>query len=188
MKIVSPLGIALAVLLAALVVGCSSGPGQAPADDMPAEEMPEPPATPATQEFTGTFEPAPDPTNPSTGTITATIIGISHDGTALTDAALAAALAQLGAEQTFNYTVATTMEGTTITLTGGLIDALIAPGASVTANRSEPATDLVTALFGTWTAAITDPETMATTNLTLVTAPPNGFTLTVAPAAAPASS
>ena len=40
MKIVSPMAVVTAVLLAALLVGCSSGPGQAPAEEMPPEEMP----------------------------------------------------------------------------------------------------------------------------------------------------
>ena len=177
MKIVSPLGIVTAALLAALVVGCSSGPGKTPDDGTP-----EPPATPATREFTGTFVAAPDAANPSTGTITATIAGISNDGTALSGAELAAAIAQLGAVQKFSYTVSIAPEGTTITLTGGLLDALLAPGASVTADRSAPVTDPTTVLFGTWTATIPDPETMVNTTLTLVTTAPNGFTLTVAKA------
>ena len=177
MKIVSPLGIVLAVLLAALVVGCSSGPGQAPADDMP----PETPALPPTDVFSGTFvATADDPLNPTTGDIVATITGINRGGMDLTGPEFAAVIAGLGgADQTFNYTVTIVPDGTTtIALTGGLIDALIAPGATVTASRSEPVTDLMTALFGTWTAAIPNPETMVTTTLTVVTEAPDSFTLT----------
>ena len=44
MKIVSPMAIVTAVLLTALLVGCSSGPGKAPdeemPDEMPTDEMP----------------------------------------------------------------------------------------------------------------------------------------------------
>ena len=184
MKIVSPMAIVTAVLLTALLVGCSSGPGKAPDKDMP-DEMPETPTPPAMQVFTGTFVPAPDTADPSMGTITATITGISQDDTELTDPVLTATIAQLGgAEQTFDYTLEVAQTMTTITLTGGLLDALIAPGASVMATRSEPAPDLATALFGTWTATTPpDPETMVTTKLTLVTTAPDIFTLTVEPVA-----
>ena len=96
MKIVSPLAVVTAVLLTVLVVGCSSGPGKAPDEDMPPDEMPETPAPPAMQVFTGTFEVTPVPTNPLTGTITATITGISQDDTDVDAAALAGVLAQLG--------------------------------------------------------------------------------------------
>ena len=190
MKIVSPMAVVTAVLLAALLVGCSSGPGEAPDEEMPTEEMPETPAIPPTQVFSGTFEATPDnPLIPLTGEITANITGINQAGEDLTDPELAAVIAGLGgAEQTFTYVASITMEGTTITLTGGLLDALIAPGASVTANRSEPATDPTTALFGTWMVTMPpDPETMVTTTLTLVTTAPDSFTLTVAHAL-PASS
>ena len=51
MKIVSPLAVVTAVLLTVLVVGCSSGPGKAPDEEMPPDEMPETPAPPAMQVF-----------------------------------------------------------------------------------------------------------------------------------------
>ena len=176
MKIVSPLGVVFAVLLTALVVGCSSGPGQAPDDEMP----PDTPTLPPTQVFSGTFVAIPDTTNPLMGMITATITGVNQAGMDLAEPELAAVIAQLGgADQTFDYTVSIAQDGTTmIALTGGLIDALVAPGASVTASRSEPVTDPMTALIGTWTAAVPNPETMVTTTLTVVTAAPNSFTLT----------
>ena len=81
MKIVSPLAVVTAVLLTVLVVGCSSGPGKAPDEDMPPDEMPETPAPPAMQVFSGTFVPEPNPANLFMGTITATITGIRQDGT-----------------------------------------------------------------------------------------------------------
>ena len=179
MKIVSPLGIVLAVLLAALVVGCSSGPGQAPADDMeemPPEEMTTTP--PVVQVFNGTFMPVPDATNPLMGMITATITGISNDGTALTGEILAGAIAEVGAEQTFNYELSADL--TIITLTGDLLTDLGLPGGSVTATREgQPDANPLNALFGTWTVDVPNPQTMATSSLTLVTAAPNTFTLTV---------
>ena len=58
MKIVSPLAVVTAVLLTVLVVGCSSGPGKAPDEEMPPDEMPATP--PAIQVFSGTFEVTPD--------------------------------------------------------------------------------------------------------------------------------
>ena len=186
MKIVSPLAMVAAVLLTVLVVGCSSGPGKAPDEDMPPDEMPETPAPPAMQVFTGTFTPEPDLADPSMGTITATITGISQDGTDVDAAALAGVLAQLELSspvQTFNYTLSVDLS--TITLTGDLLTALV-PGGSVTATRSEPAMDLATALIGRWTYELMDPQTMVTTTLTLVTEAPNIFTLTVENA--PASS
>ena len=185
MKIVSPLGIVLAVLLTALVVGCSSGPGQAPDEEMPPEEMPETPEIPPTQVFSGTFVAAPD-ANLLTGTITATITGINQDGADLTGAQLAGLIAALGgADQTFTYALSATLD--TITLTGALLDAMLGPGASVTATRSGQVTDPAAALFGTWTYEMTDPETMVTSTLTLVTTAPNMFELRAAHAL-PASS
>jgi hypothetical protein len=179
MKIVSPLAVVTAVLLTVLVVGCSSGPGKAPDEEMPPDEMPATP--PAIQVFSGTFEVA--ATGLVTGTITATITGISQDGTDLTGPELAGVIAGLGGdEQTFNYTLSADLS--TITLTGGLLTALV-PGGSVTATKSEPVTDPATALFGTWTYEFTDPQTMVTTTLTLATSP-DGFSLTVENA--PASS
>ena len=177
MKIVSPMAVVTAVLLAALLVGCSSGPGKAPDEEMPTDEMPATP--PAVQEFTGTFTVDPHP-NLLTGTITAEITGVSHDGTALMDPALAAALAHIGgAEQTFNYTLAPGPMMTTIMLTGDLLTALMLPDGMVSASRSgPPVTDAMTALDGMWTADVMDPQTMLTTSLTLdVTAP--DFTLKV---------
>lgn len=186
MKIVSPLGIVLAVLLTALVVGCSSGPGQAPDEEKPPEEMPETPDIPPTQVFSGTFVPAPDPMNPLTGTITATITGINQDGADLTGAQLAGLIAALGGpDQTFTYALSATLD--MITLTGALLDAMLGPGASVTATRSGQVTDPMAALFGTWTYEMTDPITMVTSTLTLVTTAPNMFELTAAHAL-PASS
>ena len=183
MKIVSPMGIVMAVLLTALVVGCSSGPGKAPDDGTPPDDMP---ATPSTWEFTGTFVAVPD-ANPLTGTITATITGVSQDGTAVDAAALAGVLAQLnlsGPMQTFSYTVVPSLQETSITLTGDLLTALMLPDGMVTATRPsppDPTADPTAALDGTWTASTTDPESMATINLTVdITAP--DFTLTVAPA------
>ena len=184
MKIVSPLAVVTAVLLTVLVVGCSSGPGKAPDEDMPPDEMPETPTPPAVQVFTGTFTPESDLADPSMGTITATITGISQDGTALTDPEFVGVIAGFGGdEQTFNYTLSE--DWSTITLTGGLLTELVL-GGSVTATRSEPATDPRTALFGMWTYKFTDPQTMVTTTLTLVTTFPDSFSLTVENA--PASS
>ena len=183
-KIVSPMAIVTAVLLAVLLVGCSGGPGQAPDEEVPPEEMP---ATPPTvQEFSGTFTAM--PATLTTGTITATISGISHDGTPLMDPVLAAAIAQIGgAEQTLDYSFAPGPTMTTITLTGDLLTALMLPDGMVSAIRSgPPVTDPATALNGTWSASVTDPQTMATINLMLVISAPN-FTLTMAPAV-PASS
>ena len=77
MKIVSPLAVVTAVLLTVLVVGCSSGPGKAPDEEMPPDEMPATP--PAIRVFSGTFEVT--PAGLVMGTITATITGISLDGT-----------------------------------------------------------------------------------------------------------
>ena len=191
MKIVSPMAIVTAVLLAALLVGCSSGPGQAPAEETPPEEMPTTP--PAVQVFTGTFTVTPDdPLNPLVGTITATITGVSEDGIEVDAAALAGVLAQLnlsGPVQTFSYTVTPSLQETSIALTGDLLTALMLPEGMVTATRPsplDPTADPTAALDGTWTASTTDPQTMATINLTLVTMFPE-FTLTVAPAA-PATS
>ena len=182
MKIVSPLAVVTAVLLTVLVVGCSSGPGKAPDEEMPPDEMPATP--PAIQVFSGTFEVTSVPTNPLTGTITATITGISQDGTELTGPELAGVIAGLGGdEQTFNYTLSPDLS--TITLTGGLVDSLIGQGAMVVATRSDPPATLATALFGMWTYEFTDPQTMVTTTLTLATTP-DGFSLTVENA--PASS
>ena len=184
MKIVSPLGIVLAVLLAALVVGCSSGPGQAPADDMPDGEMPETPET----EITGTFVAVPD-ANPLMGTITATITGVSVNGTPVTDpAALAAFFAESGLTgnmATFTYTLAPGATSTTITLSGDLLTNLA--GGDVMGTREGAPDPTATApLDGDWMGSVTHPDTMVTTNLTLNIAAPN-FTLTVAPAA-PATS
>ena len=181
MKIVSPLAVVTAVLLTVLVVGCSSGPGKAPDEDMPPDEMPETPAPPAMQVFTGTFEVTPVPTNPLTGTITATITGISQDDTELTDPALAAAIAQLGgAEQTFGYTLEPGLTMSTIVLTGDLLTALMIPEGMVSAIRpGPPNTNPLTALNGIWATPLTDPQTMATTSLELEVIAP-AFTLTVA--------
>ena len=185
MKIVSPLAVMTAVLLTVLVVGCSSGPGKAPDEEMPPDEMPATPAPPAMQVFTGTFTPEPDLADPSMGTITATIAGISQDGTDLTGPELAGVIAGLGGdEQTFNYTLSADLS--TITLTGGLVDSLIGQGAMVAATRSDAPATLAIALFGMWTYKFTDPQTMVTTTLTLVTTFPDSFTLTVENA--PASS
>ena len=174
MKIVSPMAIVTAVLLAALLVGCSSGPGKTP-DEGTTPDQPQP----VIQEFSGTFTVVPD-ANPLIGTITSTITGISHDGTALTGAEFAGAIAQLGGvEQTFDYTLAPAATMTELTLTGDLLTALELPGGTVTATRSGPPDpNPLTALNGTWTTQVSDPQTMLTTTLTLdVTAP--DFTLTV---------
>ena len=45
----------------------------------------------------------------------------------------------------------------------------------MTATRSVPATGPATALFGMWTYEFTNPQTMVTTTLTLVTTRPDGF-------------
>ena len=174
MKIVSPLAVVTAVLLTVLVVGCSSGPGKAPDEEMPPDEMPATP--PAIQVFSGTFEVT--PADFVTGTITATITGISHDGTALADPALAAAIALLGgAEQTFNYTLSPGMTSTSITLTGDLLMKLMVPGGMVSATRLSVPNPLAP-LDGNWEASLTDPQTMATTSLSLHITDPD-FTLTV---------
>ena len=61
----------------------------------------------------------------------------------------------------------------TIVLTGDLLTALMVPGGMVSATRSDPATNPLTALNGTWaTYELTDPQTMVTTTLTLVTTGP----------------
>lgn len=189
MKIVSPMGIVMAVLLTALVVGCSSGPGQAPDDDMPSEEM-EPPATHST-EVSGTFAAVPDAI-PVTGTITATITGVSQNGTPVTDpAALAGVLAEFGLSgnmATFSYTLVPGATSTTITLSGVLLMRLA--GGDVMATREDapdPTADPTAALDGMWTGSTTDPQTMATISLNVNISFPN-FTLTVVAPAAPATS
>ena len=165
MKIVSFMAAATVAVVMTLV-GCGDGPGKTPETTVP----------PAMQVFSGTFKVV--PATLTTGMITAMITGISQDGTALTDpAALAAVIEQFGgASQTFNYVLSQDM--TSITLTGDLLTALMLP--EVTATKSgAPGMDLATALFGTWMTEVTDPETMATTTLTLVITAPDRFTLTL---------
>jgi len=189
MKIVSPIAVVTAVL-AALLVGCSSGPGQAPDEEMPTDEMPETPATHST-EVTGNFVAVPD-ANPLTGTITATITGVSQNDTPVTDpAALAGVLAEFGLSgnmATFSYTLAPGATSTTITLSGDLLTNLV--GGDVTATREgapDPMAALTAALDGMWTGSTTDPQTMATISLSVDITFPN-FTLTVVAPAAPATS
>ena len=169
MKIVSFMAAATVAVMMTLV-GCGDGPGKTPETTVP----------PAMQVFSGTFEVV--PATLTTGTITATIIGISHDGTELADPALTAAIAGIGgAEQIFEYTLipAPDMTTTTIALTGELLTALMLPGWMVTATKSGALNLLAPApLDGTWMTEVTDPETMATTTLTLEITDPN-FTLTV---------
>ena len=176
MKIVSFMAAATVAVMMTLV-GCGDGPGKTPETTS---------VPPAMQVFNGTFMVTPDLTNPFMGMITAMITGISQDGTALTDpAALAAVIEQFGgASQTFNYELSQDM--TSITLTGELLMKLMLPGGMVSATKSgAPGMDLATALLGTWMTEVTDPETMATTTLTLVITAPDNFalTLTTAPPA-----
>jgi hypothetical protein len=170
MKIVSFMAAATVAVMMTLV-GCGDGPGKTPETTVP----------PAMQVFSGTFEVVvPDLTNPFMGMITAEITAISQDGTALTDpAALAAVIEQFGgASQTFSYTLEPAADMTTITLTGDLLTALMLP--EVTATKSGAlGMDLATALLGTWMTEVTDPETMATTTLTLLITAPDRFTLTL---------
>ena len=180
MKIVSFMAAATVAVMMTLV-GCGDGPGKTPETTTPpdTDETPVPPA-PTMHEFSGTFTFEPDATNPLMGTITATITGISQDDTAVTDpAALAAVIQQFGGDsQTFNYELSQDM--TSITLTGELLMKLMLPGGMVSATRSgAPGMDLATALLGTWMTEVTDPETMATTTLTLVITAPTNFTLTL---------
>ena len=171
MKIVSFMAAATVAVMMTLV-GCGDGPGKTPETT--------PPPAPTMREFSGTFTVTADPTNPFMGMITAMITGISEDGTALTDpAALAAVIEQFGgASQTFNYVLSQDM--TSITLTGELLMRLMLPGGMVSATKSgAPGMDLATALLGTWMTEVTDPETMATTTLTLVITAPTNFTLTL---------
>ena len=170
MKIVSFMAAATVAVVMTLV-GCGDGPGKTPETTVP----------PAMQVFSGTFDVVPDP-NPLTGMITATITGISHDETELADAALAGALALYGgAEQTFEYTlIPSAPDMTTITLTGDLLRKLMLPGGMVTATRAAALNPLAPApLDGTWMTEVTDPETMATTTLTLLITAPDSFTLTL---------
>ena len=167
MKIVSFMAAATVAVMMTLV-GCGNGPGKTPETTTP----------PAMQVFSGTFEVV--PATLTTGMITATITGISHDGTALAEPELAGAIALIGgAEQTFEYTVTPAPDMTTITLTGDLLTALMLPGGMVSATRAgPPETNPLTALNGEWMTTVEDPQTMATTTLTLgITAP--AFTLTV---------
>ena len=177
MKIVSFMAAATVAVVMTLV-GCGDGPGKAP--ETP--ETSETPAPPTMREFSGTFTVAlDDPANPLTGTITATITGISQDGTPVTDpAALAGVIAEFGGPmQTFSYTAMPALDMTTITLEGALLTALMLPGGMVSATRSgPPVLDPATALNGTWMTAVEDPQTMATTTLTLVVTAPE-FMLTV---------
>jgi hypothetical protein len=166
MKIVSFMAAATVAVMMTLV-GCGDGPGKTPETTVP----------PAMQVYTGTFIVA--TTTFTTGTITATITGISHDGTELADPALTAAIAGIGgAEQIFEYTLIPAPDMTSITLTGALLTALMLP--EVTATKSGAlGMDLATALLGTWMTEVTDPETMATTTLTLLITAPDRFTLTL---------
>ena len=147
------------------LVGCGDGPGKTPETTVP----------PAMQVFSGTFEVV--PATLTTGTITATIIGISHDGTELADPALTAAIAGIGgAEQIFEYTLipAPDMTTTTIALTGDLLTALMLP--EVKATRAGVLNPLAPApLDGTWMTTVEDPQT---TTLTLEITDPD-FKLTV---------
>ena len=167
MKIVSFMA-AVTVAVVMTLVGCGDGPGKTPETTTP----------PAMKVFSGTFTVDPDP-NPLTGMITATITGITEDGTELADAALAGAIAQIGgAAQTFSYTLEPAPDMTTITLTGNLLTALMLPDGMVEATRAAPLNPLAP-LDGTWMTTVEDPQTMATTTLTLVITAPNNFTLTL---------
>ena len=167
MKIVSFMAAATVAVMMTLV-GCGDGPGKTPETTVP----------PAMQVFSGTFEVV--PATHTTGMITATITGISHDGTELTDPALTAAIAGIGgAEQIFEYTLTPAPDMTTITLTGDLLTALMLPDGMVTATRTRagpPEMNPLAALNGTWMTQIL--ETIETTTLTLEIMYPN-FTLTV---------
>ena len=169
MKIVSFMAAATVAVVMTLV-GCGGGPGKTPETTVP----------PTMQEFSGTFTVTPDLTNPFMGMITAMITGISQDGTALTDpAALAGAFALYGgAEQTFEYTLTSALDMTTITLTGDLLTKLMLPEGMVTATRTRagpPKMNPLAALDGTWMTTVEDPQT---TTLTLEITYPD-FTLTV---------
>ena len=183
MRIVSLVGAATVAVMMTLV-GCGNGPG----GTKPAE----PAEAPTKQAFTGTFTVAPDTTNPLMGTITVTITDITHDGEALAGPAVKGILADLGAEQEFSYTLSEDM--TMITVTGALLEKLMLPGGMVTATRSGTPEmertkagaryayvrhDQVVDLYGTWTADVEDPQTKATTTLTLEIVAPDRFTLTV---------
>ena len=173
MKIVSFMAAATVAVMMTLV-GCGDGPGKTPETD-------ETPVPPAMQVFSGTFEVVvPDLTNPFMGMITAEITAISQDGTALTDpAALAAVIEQFGgASQTFSYTLEPAADMTTITLTGDLLTALMLPGGMVSATRPGVLNPQAP-LDGTWMTTVEDPQTMATTTLTLVITAPDSFTLTL---------
>ena len=162
MKIVSFVTAATVAVMMMTLIGC---PGTTP---KPSMETSEPPKK---QEFTGTF--AVEPASLFMGTITATIVGISRDGTALAGPMLAGALEAIGGdEQKFNYTLMPAADRTGITLTGMLLEGLGLPGGMVTAERSGPPdppdpTNPLKALNGMWTTKIPDPQTMATTTLTL---------------------
>lgn len=179
MKVASPMAVGTAVLLMTLLAGCS---GSTPkTSDMP--ETPEA-VPPSIQVFTGTWILASGDTS-STGTITATITGISHNGTALTGAALVAALELLGgAEHEFSFTLS---EDMAITVSGDLLDSLMLAGGMVTATRSGE--QGAHPLEGTWEADVEHPVTMATASITLDIVPHmdhmdrGDFTLTVETAA-----
>ena len=153
MKIVSFMA-ATTIAVGMTLVGCSSGPGKTPEENSMKPMTP----TPTVSVFTGTAEITPNMTNPTMGMITATITGISYDGTPLVDPVLAAALAELGATQEFNYSFSADL--TTITLTGNLLTDLMLP--EVMVQRQEMGSPLAP-LVGTWMATITDPHTAEVT-------------------------